>query len=110
MRHPAAVSPDLVLVEQRHHRAAERPEQKLETQDQPHPFVDAPEEERRQSDAFHACFLLRRLKDQISSHAPESAIAKTLQVALRHNGLLESRSEEGRVGKAYVSTSRLGLF
>ena len=74
----------------RHHRTAERPEQELQTEDQPHPFMDTPEKERGQPDAFHACFLLRRLKDQISSQAPESAIAKALQAATRSSGLLTS--------------------
>src|SRR3546814_6516421 len=67
-------------------------------EDQPHPFVNAPEKQRRQPDTFHAVFLLRRLKDQSSSHAPVSAMAKALQVATRSSGLLtsvrSSRSEE----------------
>ena len=90
VRHAAAVAADLVLVEKGHHRAAERPEQELEPEDQADPFVDAPEEKRRQADLLHAFFLLRRWKDQMSSHAPETAIAKALQVATRSSGLLTS--------------------
>src|SRR3546814_2011131 len=70
MPHAAAVPANLILVEQRHHRAAQRPEQELEAEDQPDPFMDAPEERRRQPDALHAFFLLRRGKDQISNQAP----------------------------------------
>ena len=90
MRHPAAMATDLVLVEQRHYRSAQRPEQELEAEDQADPFVDTPEEKRRQADFLHAFFLLRRGKDQISSQAPVSAMAKALQVATRSSGLLTS--------------------
>src|SRR3546814_15881074 len=49
MRMPpaAAVPANLILVEQRHHRAAQRPEQALEAEDQPDPFMDAPQQKRR---------------------------------------------------------------
>src|SRR3546814_8381204 len=62
----------------------------LNAQDEADPFVDAPEEQRRQADFLHAVFLLRRLKDQISSHAPLIAMANALQVAMRSSGLLTS--------------------
>src|SRR3546814_6784020 len=64
MAHVVSVRRDLVLVEQRHHRAAERPKNELKAQDQADPFVDASEEQRRQADFLQAVFLLRRLKDQ----------------------------------------------
>src|SRR3546814_2184781 len=44
MAHVVSVRRDLVLVEQRHHRAAERPKNELKAQDQADPFVDRSEE------------------------------------------------------------------
>src|SRR3546814_19731626 len=87
MAHVVSVRRDLVLVEQRHHRAAERPKHELKAQAQADPFVDASAEQRRQADSLHAVFLLRRLKDQISSNAPLIALANALPAAMRSSGL-----------------------
>src|SRR3546814_10156178 len=95
MAHVVSVRRDLVLVEQRHHRADERPKNELKAQDQADPFVDASAEQRRQADFLHAVFLLRRLKDQISSHAPLIAMANALQAAMRRSALLTSVRQIG---------------
>src|SRR3546814_18968650 len=47
MPHAAAVPANLLLVEQRHHRAAHRPEQDREGEDLPEPFMAAPDATRR---------------------------------------------------------------
>ena len=51
-----------VLVDQRHRRAADRPEDELQPEQQPDPFVDAAEEQWRQPDPLHiaAAFGVRR--------------------------------------------------
>jgi len=78
-------------VEQCHHRPTERPKDELKADDQAHPFVNAAEQQWRQSDAHQRfTFFLRFGNDQMSNHAPLKAIANALQVAMRSNGLLTS--------------------
>src|SRR3546814_1333073 len=55
MPHAAAVPANLILVEQRHHRAAQRPEQELEAEDQPDPFMDRSEERRVGKECVSTC-------------------------------------------------------
>ena len=92
MAYCSAMAADFSGVEQRHHRAAYAPEDKLHPKDQADPFVNAPEEQRRQAGETHglAFARLRPEKLQTRSQAPEMAMAAAVQVATRRSGLFTS--------------------